>query len=245
MTSTKAITPTEPETAPVAAPWRRRGEAFLPLAVGACLLVLGLPRLISAMVTEPVRPVLEALQAGEPITEQGLARLTGRAALARNFSSSGDVAVELAAAKLAEAVRLPERAQTERGQLVQDAVALLEDGLAAMPANGFGWAQLAQARLLQEGPGPAAVDAWRMSVLTAPAEPQLALWRARAGIGLASHFVEGDHALLDRQIRFAWRWEPERLAAYAKSAGPPVVGAVRTALIGQPEDLQQFDRLVR
>jgi hypothetical protein len=246
MTSTKAITPTEPEAAaPVAAPWRRRGEAFLPLAVGACLVVLGLPRLISAVVTEPVQPTLEALQAGDRVSEEGLARLTGRAALARNFSSSGRVAVELAAAKLAQAARLPERAQTERGELVQDAVALLEEGLAAMPANGFGWAQLAQARLLQDGPGPAAVDAWRMSVLTAPAEPQLALWRARSGIGLASHFIEGDHALLDRQIRFAWQAEPERLAAYAKSAGPEVLTAVRTALIDQPEDLKRFEALVR
>jgi hypothetical protein len=129
--------------------------------------------------------------------------------------------------------------------LVQDAVALLEEGLAAMPANGFGWAQLAQARLLQEGPGPEALAAWRMSVLTAPAEPQLALWRARLGTGLALHFVEGDQALLDRQIRFAWRWDPERLAAYAKSAGPQVLGAVRAALDDQPEDLARFETMVR
>jgi hypothetical protein len=245
MTSIKAITPTEPDQPPVATPWRRRREALLPLAVGACLLVLGLPRLVSAVIMLPAQPALERLQSGLPVSEEDLARLESRAAVARQFSSSGRVAADLASAKLAQAERLPERAQTERRQLVEEAIALLEEGLAAMPANGFGWAQLARARGLKEGAGPAAVDAWRMSVLTAPAEPRLALWRARFGIAWAPHFTEGDHTLLDRQIRFALRAEPERFAEYAKSAGPDVLRTIRAALLDQPEDLQRFEELAR
>ena len=193
----------------------------------------------------PVQPALERLQSGLPVSEQDLARLAGRAAVARQFSSSGRVAGELAAAKLAQAERLPERAQTERRELVEDAIAHLEEGLAAMPANGFGWAQLAGARRLKDGAGPAAVDAWRMSVLTAPAEPRLALWRVRFGIAAAPHLIEGDHMLLDRQIRFAWRAEPERLAEYAKATGPVALRTIRAALLDQPEDLAGFEKLVR
>jgi hypothetical protein len=245
MTSIKAITQTEPDESPVPTPWRRRREALLPLALGACLLVLGLPRLVSAVIMLPAQPALERLQSGLPVSEEDLARLAGRAAVARQFSSSGRVAADLAAAKLAQAERLPERAQTERRELVEDAIALLEDGLAAMPANGFGWARLAGARRLKDGAGPAAVDAWRMSVLTAPAEPRLALWRARFGIASAPHLIEGDYMLLDRQIRFAWTAEPERLAEYAKSAGPVALRTIRAALLDQPEDLAGFEKLVR
>jgi hypothetical protein len=193
----------------------------------------------------PAEPILEALQSGRPVSDEDLARFASRTSVARQFSSSGRLATDLAAARLAQADRLPARAQAERRELVEEAVALLEEGLAATPANSFAWARLSYARTLKDGPGPGSVDAWRLSVLTSPAEPRLALWRARLGMALASHFIEGDHDLLDRQIRFAWRHNPKGLAAYAKSAGPEAVRTIRTALLDQPDDLKRFEEMAR
>jgi hypothetical protein len=246
MTNTKAITPTEPEPTAAPLPGRRRwAEALLPLALGSCLLVLALPRFVSAVVMLPVEPVLDALQEGRPVSDEDLARFASRSSIARQFSSSGRLATDLAAAKLAQAERLPTRAQTERRELVEEAAALLEEGLAASPANSFAWARLAYARVLKDGAGAGAADAWRMSVLTGPAEPRLALWRTRLGLALTPYFIEGDHDLLDRQIRFAWRADGKKLASFAKSAGPDTIRVIRAALLDQPEDLQQFETLIR
>jgi hypothetical protein len=244
MTDTRATTPTEAEPA-VALLRRRWPEALLPFALGACLLVFGLPRLASAVVMVPAERVLDALEAGRPVSEEDLGRLAWRASAARRFSASGRFAAQLAGAKLAQADRLPARAQAERRDLVVDAVSLLEGSLSASPADSYGWARLAYARNLRDGAGPGAADAWRMSVLTAPAEPRLALWRVRLGLALAAHLREGDHDLLDRQIRLAWRADPDQLSGFAKSSGPEVTRLVRAALLDQPEDLQRFETLVR
>jgi hypothetical protein len=183
--------------------------------------------------------------AARPVSEEDLGRLAWRASAARRFSASGRFAAQLAGAKLAQADRLPARAQAERRDLVVDAVSLLEGSLSASPADSYGWARLAYARNLRDGAGPGAADAWRMSVLTAPAEPRLALWRVRLGLALAAHLREGDHDLLDRQIRLAWRADPDQLSGFAKSSGPEVTRLVRAALLDQPEDLQRFETLVR
>jgi hypothetical protein len=62
---------------------------------------------------------------------------------------------------------------------------------------------------------------------------------------LTPRFIEGDHTLLDRQIRFAWRSRPEQLAGYAKVGGPDVVRIMRKALLDQPDDLRRFEELIR
>ena len=237
--------PTEAAEPPPAAPRPQRGQALLPLALSACLLVLGLPRLVSALTMLPTEPVLNALHADRPVSDAELDRLERRLSIARQFSSSGRIAIDLAAAKLAAVDRLPNRAQSARRELIDDAVALLEDGLAETPANSFAWARLAYARSLKNGLGPAAADGWRMSVLTAPADRRLALWRTRLGIALVSSFIEGDRALLDGQIDLAWRSNHEELARYAKAAGPEVTQIVRAALVNQPEELERFDGLTR
>lgn len=243
MTNIKATTPTETAKPPAAGPGPRRWGALLPMALGICLLVSGLPRLVSALTMLPGAPVLDALQAERPVSDEELDGLARRWSIARQFSSSGRIAAELAAAKLAAAERLPSRAQSNRRGLVEEAATLLEEGLAAAPANSFAWARLAYARSLKDGFGPGAVDAWRLSVLTAPADRRLALWRTRFGIALVSRLIEDDQALLDGQIRFAWRSDQAELARYAKAAGPAVVRAVRAALFDQSEDLQRFDSL--
>ncbi len=245
MINIRPTTPTETANPPAAGPGPRRWGALLPLVLGGCLLVFGLPRLVSALTMLPGAPVIDALRAGQPVSDEELDGLARRWSIARQFSSSGRIAAELAATKLAEADRLTRGAQSKRQGLVEEAAALLEAGLAAAPANSFAWARLAYARSLKDGFGPGAVDAWRMSVLTAPADRRLALWRTRFGIALISRFLEGDQALLDGQIRFAWRSNQEEVARYAKAAGPESVRVVRATLLNQPEDLQRFDSLIR
>ena len=100
MTDTRATTPTEAEPA-VELLRRRWPEALLPFALGACLLVFGLPRLASAVVMVPAERVGVALEAGRTGSDEEIAGVAWRASAARRFSGSGRFASQLAGARLA------------------------------------------------------------------------------------------------------------------------------------------------
>ena len=224
---------------------RQRGQAFLPLILSVFLLVLGLPRLASSLTMLPAQQVVDGIEQDRTISDEIIESSETRLSIARHFSTSGRIAIDLAAVKLAEADRLPARAQGTRAALASDAVALLEQGLSVDPANSFGWSRLAYGRSLENALEGEAVDAWRMSVLTAPTDRRLSLWRARFGIESARGFAEGDQALLDQQIHFAWAYLPDALARYAKPSGPQVIQAIRAALSDQPNELKRFDEMIR
>jgi hypothetical protein len=236
---------TEPTKPPSAAPVQQRGQAFLPLILSVFLLMLGLPRFVSSVTTLPAQQAVEGLLQGRNVSDEALESSERQLSLARHFSTSGRLAIDLASVKLAEADRLPNRAQGTRAGLVADGIELLEQGLADDPTSSFGWSRLAHGRNLEDGPGPEAVDAWRMSVLMAPADRRLALWRTRFGIESALGFAEGDQFLLDRQVHFAWIFNPTELANYAKAAGLQVSQTIRAALSDQPDDLKRFDEMTR
>jgi hypothetical protein len=236
---------TEPVRPAATAPAQQRGPALLPLTVSLFLLILGLPRLVSSLVVLPAEQVTEGLLQNGAVSDEALESSDSRFSLARHFSTSGRIAIELAAVKLAEADRLPVPAQSTRSGVVADAEELLRQGLSEDPTNSFGWSQLAYARRLESGVGPETVDAWRMSVLTAPADRRLSLWRTRFGIESSLAFAEGDQNLLDRQIQFAWAFNRAELARYAKAAGAEAVQMIRAALANQPEDVKSFEQATR
>jgi hypothetical protein len=231
---------TEPGRPAATAPAQRRGQALLPLTVSLIMLILGLPRFVSSLSMVPAEQVIERLLQNGTVSDEALESAESRFSLARHFSTSGRIAIDLAAVKLAEADRLPVPAQSTRAGVVADAEELLRQGLSDDPTESFGWSQLAYARRLESGVGAAAVDAWRMSVLTAPADRRLSLWRTRFGIESSLAFSEGDENLLDRQIQFAWTFNRTELARYAKSAGPEAVQTIRAALANQPDDVKSL-----
>lgn len=214
------------------------------MALGAALLILGLPRLVAALILVSGQPVMDALELGRDVGDDDLASFERASQLARRFSGSGRIASFLAAAKIAEADRLPANAARERAKLAGEAIALLEEGLAKAPADSFAWGRLAYARVLRDGPDAKAGEAWRLSVLTAPADRRLVPWRARLGIAVLPGLADEDRDMLDRQIRLAWLTDGEGLARFARDAGPETVNIVRAALLDQEEDLQKFDALV-
>jgi hypothetical protein len=227
------------------APARQRGPALLLLTVSLFLLFLGLPRFVSSLVMLPAEQVTANLLENRTVSDGALESADSRLSLARHFSTSGRIAIELAAVKLAEADRLPVPAQSTRAGVVADAADLLRQGLSDDPTDSFGWCQLAYARRLASGVGAEAVDAWRLSILTAPADRRLSLWRTRFGIQSSLAFAEGDENLLDRQIQFAWAFNRAELARYAKEAGPEAVQIIRAALADEPEDLKRFEQAMR
>lgn len=245
MKSTGPATAREASRAGRASPLSRRMGALLPLVLSAALLMLGLPRLVSTVATLPYESQLKVLQAGRDLTESELRRLDRRWSVAHRFSSSGEIPAELAAIKLAQADQLPERAASEHRALIGNATALLEESLAEGPANAVAWARLAYARSLAQETGGDAVAAWRMSVLTAPADLRLLVWRSRFGLSRIAQLAQGDRDLLDAQIRLAWRYDRKGFVRFARESGPDAVQILRGTLIGQPEDMARFEDSLR
>ena len=120
--------------------------------------------------------------------------------------------------------------------------ASIRNALAREPAHAHGWARLAWFDQLYNGPSPDVVAALRMSVYTAPARNSLLFWRLESA-GANSEYWDADFKnLLRRQVMYAWRVSPQRLAeTVAKTPMEPVAA---DALSGSPEDEKHFEHLV-
>jgi len=218
-----------------------RGLAILPLVLGVALVALGVPRLVAAVTMLPAEPVVVTLQQGGKVGDDDLAAFEHRWTRARAFVSWGRLDSDLALAKLARAERLT--SPSDRRALTEEAIALLREALSRTPSNSFAWARLAYALALKDGPTEEGAEAWRMSVLTAPADRRLTLWRAEFGIALLPRLSSGSTDLLNRQIRFAWRFGGKDLVRYAKASGN--VAIIRAALLDQPDALKRFEKALQ
>jgi len=216
---------------------RRITLPLLLLALGAALVHLALPRLAAAVVALPGDPVAEALQAEARPGAADLATLREGRLQAADFIKSGRLATDLALADLA--LLAEPGAPAEQARLLAEAVIELRRGLALAPMDGFAWARLAYVLAPDGGPSPAAVAAWRMSILTAPAEPRLAYWRMALGLALRPALAPADRDRLDQQIRWAWKYSPRQLVELARR--PDLTAIIRAALAADPAQAQRFD----
>ncbi|MGC2855300.1 hypothetical protein ACM64Y_07465 [Novispirillum sp. DQ9] len=155
--------------------------------IAVALLALALPRLGDALAELPGRPVLEALEAGRPVSRQALEILADSAAR-----------VDGPDARRAEAAALL-RLGDER------AAAVLVAGLARSPADPYGWLRLAHADPAQ------APRALALSLRTGRWERDLALDRLSVA---ADHFSALDAATrreILEQVRWLWRLDAPAL----------------------------------
>jgi tetratricopeptide (TPR) repeat protein len=229
--------PPEPRSA-----GRRGGgwpRALLALLFGGVLIWLAAPRLLAAFALLPGDPLLEAVQGNEDIDAGQVATLLSSREQARRFLASPEIEIEIGIAELLSAEKAAPGSAERRARLDR-AIESLRRGLALAPRATFAWAKLAYALFLQDGLGAAAVDAWRMSILTAPAESRLVLWRAEFGALALQKLDTEDQRRLADQIRYAWRFDRESLARMGRERGLQLV--LRRVLSGEP-DVAELNRL--
>jgi hypothetical protein len=221
-----------------------KSSAFpmLAMAAGALLILLAVPRTIAAFASLLGDPVADALQYGKTQPTDQLDALRSGRIFARRFVDSGRLDTDTALADLSflEAGNV---GRPTRAWLLAESIVLLRRGLSMAPANGFAWARLAYALTLSGGEAKEALAAWRMSIMTVPVDERLALWRVALGLQLRPSFAPDDGPLLDRQIRWAWRYSQDQLARLAVERDS--VPLVRAALASDPVQLQQLDALIK
>lgn len=191
--------------------------AWLAAAVGVVLLVLAAPRLAGETWVADARTTLN----GVLDTRAGNTEVPDAADLAQAASRISQAGALTGDARLVadRGILLLRRADAEppgpqRDQLLADALAATERGLAKGPGQPYAWARLAYLRAIA-GDRRSAGDALRLSMLTGAVAPQLMPSRLRLGLSLLPDLDKEERDLLARQVRLLFIMRPEQLEGVA------------------------------
>jgi hypothetical protein len=210
--------------------------------VAIALLVLAVPRTISAFVMIPSGPVMIKLQLLQPVAANELDTLVASQHSGLNWDSRGRTRTDLGLAYLLMADQRS-RDDVQWRKDMDEAITSLRKGLALAPANPYAWTRLAYAETQLNGWSPAALAALRLAFITAPYEPRLALSRLRLSFLAWPHMTPEDRELVFQQIRYTWKNSPRKLTVLALDLR--VANLVRAALLTSPDDLDNFEKRLK
>ena len=173
-------------------------------ALGAALLLLGVPRTIAAWQALAAQPALEKLEVGKVTPSDaeladgvdGLKRALAWVPSARRFT-------DLAFLEVEQVLRLPP-GNPKRAALLASAERHLVDGLIANPADGFAWLRLAIVREQQGAPPRQIAVALAQSLDVAPNVRQLWLPRATMLLTYWRHLKVDELLAMRAQLRTIW-----------------------------------------
>lgn len=211
-----------------------------PLVLGNLLLAAGIvavgwPSTLAALHRAPIEVSAAAVRVGRLPDRVDVDDLLRHLALAQETSPAAveDIAFTL----LLEATR-PDGDTAERRTELERAVAAFRDYLAHVPGNSLAWAGLtdalgAQQRRLE------AMQALKMSMITAPRSPSLLLWRCETGLDFFYILDAEGRELLEQQFRLATERSPASVVKLAVERN--AVPMARILLESSPDALAKFD----
>ncbi len=191
---------------------RRLLPSFM-LISSLILLYFGVPRFLAELMLVPGTPVHERLSRGEEISDEDLTLLEESRLNALKFVDHPEAYSDLGGSYLyrAKHAKTPE----EKAKYAQMTIDAAMTGLKMAPLNTFSWLRVCSANfLLGEEHYDKAVEAWRMSVKTAPFEPFVLLSRIHYGILLYNRLTVDDVVTLNDQFDMAYRWSRGKLRSY-------------------------------
>ncbi len=222
------------------------GPMLVGLIAGAVLLAMGMPRLLAALTSlEGEAVVWEVFHAPllgtPPLPADILAEGAASLADAASWNTSGEREANRGDLLFRQLQAMP-ASDPDRAEVLQNAVAALEAGLAEAPAQPAAWAQLAYLRAIS-GDAVAAAKALRLSLLSGPVAPGVLPSRLKFGLALRPTFPSAMASELDdllkRQVRLLWLTAPHELVPL--SASQQSGSLVREALEDlTPDDLDLF-----
>lgn len=207
------------------------------LAVALALVWLASPRVVAAFAALPVSPVIAELRAGGHIDSRYLriAAESQESALEWIDDGRGLGWLGLLTFLLAQ-----DRGFDGEGRaFLDESVAAHRRGLAVSPAQTYAWLRLAHAELVREGPGPRLGPLIELSIVTAPYNYALVFRRLELCFMAWRQLDDRMRAVVAKQVRFAARYKPRRLAKLAKQRYATSI--VRAALADVPDLRDSFD----
>jgi len=210
------------------------------LLLGALLLWLALPRVLAAALLAMREPVIQQMEAGEPVSKAELLGLIASRELALGWIEDREAHDErgTALARLAfeeEPQSAARRATLERG------VRALRAGLALAPADPKDWLQLGYLLVLVEGDtNRKAAEALLVSIRTGAFQtPDFLGRRLFWSLAHWTFYDAEERRQVGDQIRLVWRVAPGELADLALHV-PEFFAPVALALETVPAARDQF-----
>lgn len=233
---------------------------------GTFLFVLGAPRTIGAFVSLPSGPILSKIQMQKSVQQNQLEILIASQKRSLFWGETGRKWTDLSLAQLLMAEQAGSD-ESARNTYIKDAIASLKNGLGLSPANSFAWTRLAYAEILMAVPSQSVASKLKMSLATAPYEPQLMNLRLELCLRVWPYFQDEDRKLVFEQIRYAWSHTPKHSRSAEANKGYKEwlqrrvdkarenlvelvvrlgrVNVARAALIRTSTDLSEFERRLR
>lgn len=231
---------TQRDGAPTPARPAGRWKALIVAGVAGVGLWLAVPRLIGSILLLPGHQALAILASGDALTEEGEARALHSRESASAWLADRRVYTDLAAIKLSIALKsgqMPETAQ----QLIDEAKADLNTGLALAPIDPRAWLQWANLRALQLATAQDADTGIRMSVRTGPAEREIYLERSAFALVLWQDLSAETRDLMVDQFRAALKASPRQFAALVHGLG--MQDSIRTLFLASASAAEDGRRL--
>lgn len=224
----------------------------MPLVVGALLIGLALPRVVTEIRVVPADGVLEKLRL-TPVEELDSVKnkntfekaVESLESAANVHDGNSDLFTDIAFAQLrqVDAVGL----DTAEGKvLLLEAIGNLEESLRRNPANSFAWARLSSALLYKEGKVTSDVlEALRWSYRTGPLVEKLTYFRTDLGIRLYKYLDFDLKQSLRGEIAFFfeinWAARLELMALVCKHEAAFIVQNAISHVL-EPEELDSYYR---
>ena len=214
--------------------------AGLALLLGGLVLWLAVPRLLASALLALRDPVLQQMDAGEPVSEAELLGLIASRELALSWVEDREAHDQRGTALAELAFRADTPNVAERTTL-ERAVGATRAGLAVAPADPRDWLQLAYLLVLLEGdPNREAADALLLSIRTGAFQaPALLLRRLFWALTHWTFYDKDERRQIADQIRLAWRVAPGKLADLALDF-PEFFVPIASALEEVPGAQEQF-----
>jgi hypothetical protein len=212
----------------------RFGLIALEVGLASLLLLLGVPRTLSALDELNFKARLGSAGSGEVLDDRQSETTSG---LDAEIPTTAPERLALAFALLSRGDD-PASSEQARNARVDRAARLFGEYLAEVPADGRAWAGLASAQI-RRGDMSAAATALKMSVLTAPWSATLVQWRCGMAITLFRTLDDESRELMTGQFRVAAQRSPKELVKTVRSLGG--VRVARLLLAPSPDELIRFE----
>ncbi|MFQ5958215.1 MAG: hypothetical protein ACE5LF_02490 [Alphaproteobacteria bacterium] len=216
----------------------RTAPVLAALAAGLALLVLAGPRAAAGLAALPARPVIAELRSGAAVAPRFVAVALDSESAALEWIDDGRAWADLGLLHWARGQSGGFSGDHGRAAL-ERAIAIDRRGLALSPAQAYVWTRLAHAELLRRGPAPRLGPLLELAIVAAPFDRRLTFPRLELCFTVWRQLDPAVHDIVARQVRFAARLRPERLAALAKRRY--ATGIVREALAETAELRGAFD----
>lgn len=202
------------------------------LAAGLVLVAMAGPRTAAGLAGLPARPVIAELRSGAAVAPRFVAVAVDSEKAALDWIDSGRGWAELGLLHWIRS-RSGGLSGDDGRAALERTIALDRRGLALSPAQAYVWTRLAHAELLGRGPAPRLGPLLELAIASAPFDRRLVFPRLELCFTVWRQLDAAARESVARQVRFAARLSPQRLAALAKRRH--ATGLVRDALAETPD----------